>query len=442
MAEILGHIAPERTLELLMRRRAGGRPTKYVHWDKLRHLDPPDDLTNEEWWLLIKQDREPSLREWPLQDSDGENFRYGVPDAVFRKLHFVDQSCGGEVAMADVVTSDHDAQQRYLVNSMMEEAIRSSQLEGASTSRKRARELLTSGGKPANRGELMIINNYRALEYMRSDIGPTLTPEAVLTLQRILTEGTLDNPDASGRLQVSSDERIAVHDRQTGEVIHTPPPAAQLPDRLTAMCEFANRRYDSSDDEEFMHPVIQAILLHFWLAYDHPFEDGNGRTARALFYWHMKTRGYWLTEYLPVSGILQKAPAKYARSFVYCETDDRDATYFILYQLDVIARAVKQFHKYLDRKTAEIRDVEELLRADTSFSHRQLAVLGDALRDGGNIYTIRSHSRRHRVTEETARQDLLSLVELGLLERRRRGRTFVFRPAPDLGERLRQSGGR
>lgn len=60
--------------------------------------------------------------------------------------------------------------------------------------------------------------------------------------------------------------------------------------------------------------MLRAILLHFWLAYDHPFEDGNGRTARSLFYWYMRTQGYWLVEYLLISNILRKAPAQYTRA--------------------------------------------------------------------------------------------------------------------------------
>lgn len=177
-------------------------------------------------------------------------------------------------------------------------------------------------------------------------------------------------------------------------------------------------------------------MLHFWLGYDHPFEDVNGRTARALFYWFMRTHGYWLVEYLSISHILREAPAKYSRAFVLTETDDRDGTYFVLYQLDVIKRAIDQLHRYLRKKMAEVRTVEKLIKGSTEFNHRQLALLGDAVRDGSHHYTMQSHARSHQVTEETARTDLLDLVERGLLERRRDGRRHVFITAQDLPERL------
>ncbi len=261
----------------------------YVHWDKLRHLTPPSGLSHEEWWLAIEWARQPSLQEIPLRDTGGRHFRYGTPAAAQWLLHYVDQRCSGEIAMAEVVTTDEQARRHYLVNSLMEEAIRSSQLEGATTTRRVAKELLSTGRAPRDRSELMILNNYRALEFMREGMGERLEPGTVLELHRILTEGTLEDPTAAGRLQTAIDERVDVVDATDGSVIHRPPPAEQLPARLHALCDFANQR--DEDSKGFIHPVVRAILLHFWLAYDHPFEDGNGRTARALFYWYMRTRG-------------------------------------------------------------------------------------------------------------------------------------------------------
>lgn len=410
--------------------------SRYVHWDKLRQLQPPDGLSHEEWWFVIRMRREAAMRPLPLTDVDGRPFQYSVPDLVFRRLHYVDQRCSGEIAMSEVVTADAQARRHYLVNSLMEEAIRSSQLEGATTSRRAAKALLRSGRAPKDRSERMILNNYRALQYMREGMSDELTPESVLELQRIITEDTLDNPDAAGRLQQPDEDRVAVFDRDDGEVIHTPPPAELLPTRLQAMCDFANA---NGDDEPFIHPVVRAILLHFWLAYDHPFEDGNGRTARALFYWYMKTRRYWLVEYLSISEILRKAPAKYAKSFLHTETDNRDTTHFIVYQLQVIERAVDELHAYLRRKVKEVRDVETLMKGSPDFNHRQLALLSNALRTLDASFTFQAHAASHGVTHETARNDLLPLVERGLLERRRMGRSYTFFPPADLPDRLKKT---
>jgi Fic family protein len=433
--DLVAHLGADRIVELLqLGITEDGRD--YAHWDKLRQLEPPANLSHEEWWLLIKWGRQPVQREIPLTDPSGAAFVYSVPDLVARRLHYVDQRCSGEVAMSEVVTADEHARQQYLVNSLMEEAIRSSQLEGATTTRRVAKELLRTGREPQDRSERMIFNNYRALQYMRDRLDDELTPGAVLELQRILTDGTLEHPDAAGRLQRPDEERIAVVDRMDGSVIHRPPPADQLPERLQALCDFAN---EAENADRFIHPVIRAILLHFWLAYDHPFEDGNGRTARALFYWYMRTRGYWLVEYLSISRILRHAPGKYSRSFLLTETDERDTSYFIIYQLEVIQRAVEQLHDYLRKKIKDVRDVEKLLKDSNHFNHRQLALLGNAIRTTDASYTFQTHAASHGVTHETARNDLIPLVDMGFLEQRRQGRRYSFTPPVDLSERLEAS---
>lgn len=430
---LLAELGTNRLLQVLRTDSLEGSG-KYLHWDKLRHLTPPNDLSSKEWWVAVKFGRRGLRRPLPLEDPSGRPFTYSTPDAMLRMLHQVDQRCSGEIAMPRVVTADDQARQHYLVNGLMEEAIRSSQLEGATTSRRVAKQLLRTGRPPTDRSERMILNNYRALQYMR-DIGDQLTSESVFAVHRILTEGTLDDPDTAGRLQRPDEERVAVLEVETGRILHSPPPAEQLPARLEALCDFAN---EGDDGERFVHPVVRAILLHFWLAYDHPFEDGNGRTARALFYWYMRTRGYWLVEYLSISRILREAPAQYAESFLLTETDDGDTTYFVLEQLGVIERALTQLHSYLERKVREIRDVERLMRGSAQLNHRQLALLTDAMRDPSASYTLRSHATSHRVTTETARTDLLQLYEKELLERRRDGRHHVFSPAPGLAERLNQ----
>jgi Fic family protein len=376
------------------------------------------------------------MRRLRLRDRNGEPFKYGLPDLLLRSLHRVDQECGGTVAMDEVVTSDRQARRRYLVNSLMEEAIRSSQLEGATTSRRIAKELLRSGREPKDRSERMILNNYRALQFMRQGMGKVLTPQSVLELHRIVTDGTLDDPSAAGRLQQPGEERVAVRDPNDNRRIHTPPVAEQLPDRLRLLCDFAN---EDETSEQFVHPVIRAILLHFGLAYDHPFEDGNGRTARILFFWSMLSRGYWLVEYLSISRILRGAPAQYERAFLETETDEGDTTYFLIYQLKAIERAIAEMHAYLGRKAREIKEVEDLIHGGDGFNHRQLALLSNALRHPGRRYSFGEHAENHRVTHETARSDLTRLVERGLLERRKVGREYAFEAVADLAERLKES---
>jgi Fic family protein len=409
---------------------------RYLHWDKLRHLDAPAGLSSEQWWLKTRLARSEEMRPLPLTDPAGNAFGYTLPDIVLRHLHHIDQRCGGEVAMEEVVTSEGEAGKRFLVNSLMEEAIRSSQLEGATTSRVIAKELLRSGRTPQDRSERMIANNYRALQFMREEMDGVLVPDSILELHRILTEETLDEPGAAGRLQRPGEARVAVFEGE--KRVHVPPPAAELPERMRLLCEFAN---EDGEGEPFVHPVVRAILLHFWLAYDHPFADGNGRTARILFFWSMHRAGYWLAEYLPISRLIRNAPAQYGRAFLETETDAGDTTYFLLHQLALIERSIEDLHLYLQRKIAEQHAVERALDAVEGLNGRQLVLLTHAVKHPDHVYTFGGHSRSHRVTHETARADLGGLAERGLLVRRRRGRAYRFEPAPDLPARLRDLGG-
>ena len=434
--ELLKTMQPDEMMAAIEASGVAQTKDRYLHWDKLHRLKPPKDLTAEQWWLRIKLTRAEELRALPLTDTAGNAFGFTLPDMVLRHLHHIDQRCGGEVAMDEVVTSEKQAGRQFLVNSLMEEAIRSSQLEGATTSRRVAKEMLRTGREPKDRSELMIVNNFRALQFMREEMGEKLSPESVLELHRIVTEGTLDDPSAAGRFQRPDEERVAVYDRDDDKPIHIPPPAEQLPERMRLLCDFAN---EAEDGERFVHPVVRAILLHLWLAYDHPFEDGNGRTSRILFFWLMKTRGYWLAEYLPISRFIRKAPARYARAFVETETDGGDATYFLIHQLNVIERAIEDLHVYLQRKIAEVHDVEQLIHGTDDLNGRQLALLTDAIRNPDASYSFGSHATSHRVTHETARSDLYRLEERGLLIRRRKGRRYLFEPSPDLAGRLKES---
>jgi Fic family protein len=402
---------------------------EYEPWDKVRHLEPPEGLTSEEWWLGMKMARRQLLKPIPLANTTGSPFRFGMPDPVLRLTHEIDQLASGRIQISEEVTNPH-TRDRYIINSLIEESITSSQLEGASTTSEVARNMLRTGRKPIDRSEQMILNNYNAMRLVREHAGNALTPAFVFHLHRVVTTDTLDDPGKAGTFRAAEDN-IQVED-EIGTALHRPPHPDELSQRLDLMCRFANDR----PEDAFLHPVLRAIILHFWVGYDHPFIDGNGRTARALFYWSLLSQGYWLAEYISISRILKNARAQYTRSFLYTETDDNDLTYFLSYHLKVVRRAIADLQQYLGKKIAEVREVESLLRQSTEFNYRQLALLSHALRHPGTRYTIESHRRSHNVVYDTARTDLLRLAESDLLIKRKRGRTYEFTAPTDLGARL------
>lgn len=403
---------------------------RYLHWDEMRRRPAPEGLTHEQWWSGVRLKRTAVLKPFGLEDRRGLPFRVATPDVVLRGLHHVDKHAAGEILLEEAAAHP-GSRDRYLMNALIEEAITSSQLEGAVTTRQVAKAMLRSGRAPSTRSEKMIRNNFVAMQRIRELRESPLTPDVVLSIQEDVTADAIDDPTAVGRLR-RADEDINVVDAE-GNVLHVPPHASELERRLEAMCAFAN----ADGDQPFIHPVVRSILLHLWLAYDHPFVDGNGRTARALFYWSMLRRGYWLFEFIPISRILRKGRAKYARAFLHTETDDNDATYFVIHQLAVIEQAIADLQAYLRNKMREQKSLREVLRATVDLNHRQRALLTHALSHPETEYTIEAHRRSHGVAYQTARTDLLDLEERRLLVRIDTGRrSFVFEAAADLQRRL------
>jgi Fic family protein len=421
---------PEDLLQILQ---AVPNPTladgRYLHWDELRFRKPPQGLTLLQWWMGLKFRRQNSVRPIPLQDCKGNKFQFTVPDLVTDLLHQIDRGGGTFVQIPEPVTSP-EQRDRYVVRSLMEEAITSSQLEGAATTRDVAKKMLAEGRKPRDRSERMIVNNYMTMRRIIELKNKPLSPEMVFQVHREISEEALDIADGAGRFR-RQDEQINVSSLE-GRVFHTPPPVDELPARLEAMCDFANAK----TPEFFVHPVVRGIILHFWLAYDHPFVDGNGRTARALFYWQMLRSDYWLFEFISISQFLRKAPAQYGISFLQTETDDNDLTYFIIHQAEVIRRALQELHDYVARKSSETRACLNALQKHPELNHRQQSMISHALRHPGFTYNIAGHGARQAVTYATARADLLGLAKLGLLEHRKVGRAFVFVVPTDLENRL------
>lgn len=404
---------------------------RYLHWDKLRHLEPPAGLTHEEWWAAIKLSRNAGSHALPLVDKNGKAFTFTTPPAVLDELHNLDRQAAGNVTWKPMTESP--AQKTYLIRSLIEEAITSSQLEGATATRDIAKEMIRQGRAPGTKDERMIMNNYRAMRHIRDHKEDRLTPEYVLELHRILTDQTLDDPQDAGRLRRS--DSYGVYEVRTNELAHQPPHFAELPGRLERLCWFAN----DFNPDYFLHPLLKAMLLHFMLAYDHPFTDGNGRTARALFY-RYAVKEYWLMEYISISAEIKKAPFKYGQAFLCTETDEGDTTYFIIHQLQTIKNAITSLHDYINARFREYENVEQTIaknaRLRRHLNHRQIDVIRDALKNPGKGYSFEGHAATHGVARQSARTDLLGLAKLRLLVMKREGRRVMFYAPADIGIRI------
>ncbi len=428
-ASIMGRTDPQRLLALFSRLPEFALTDRYLPWDEIRRRPAPDGLSHEEWWLGLKLVRNSKVRPLPLADPKAEPFVFCVPDSVQEQLHEIDRKLGFNLDLPKAATGP-ESRDHYVVNALIQESITSSQLEGAVTTREVAKELLRTNRPPRDRSERMIFNNYATMQRIRELRGTDLSPSVVLEIHAIVTRDALDNPDAAGRLRIAG-EKVRVEDSE-GTIFHEPPAADELPGRLQALCDFANGKSPGY----FVHPVIRAIILHFWLAYDHPFVDGNGRTARALFYWSMLRQDCRLIEFISISQILLHSPGRYYEAFLHSETDDNDLTYFVIHQTNVLRQAVQALHDYIAAKTSELREASQRLRGMQGLNHRQQALLAHALGETHNRYLIEGHRRSHNVAFQTARDDLFDLEKRGFLNVRKEGRSNVFYAPATLAELL------
>ncbi len=411
---------------------------RYLHWDRLRHLPLINYQSHEHWWLSIKLTRKGLYKSLPFIATDSNPFQFSMPDQIYRECHWLDRYAAGAIQASEAITNTQ-TRHTYLIRSLIEEAINSSQLEGASTTRNEAKEMIRQDRAPQDKSERMILNNYLAMQFIRDNKDEALTPSIVFELHRIITKDTIDD-DEIGRFR-SANETIHVIDNKTQQSLYTPPPAQQLETRLQKLCDFANLGLQSQNKESFLHPAIQAITLHFMLAYDHPFCDGNGRTARALFYWAMAKQGYWLMEFISISRVIKKASSQYGKAFLYTETDDNDLTYFLIHQLDVIHQAVDDLHVFLHDKMQGIKETERLLvdnpKLQGKLNFRQLALLRHALKHPRFSYAVQEHQRTHGISYDVARKDLLQMADqLKLLIKTKQGRSYYFVAPNDLEKRI------
>lgn len=376
---------------------------EYLYWDKVKYK-APDNVNPTAFWHAVKTKRNLSAKTLTFGKC---TFQFTVTDRMQELLHTLDLNLGGSLGTQGIIPEKD--KKFYLINSIMEEAIASSQMEGASTTRKVAKDMLRKQLKPKNKGQQMISNNYVTIRYLVDNQSKTFSVEQLKEIQRLITYNTLTNKEYEGNFRTSDD--VMVMDSITGEVAHTPPSYNEVERWIAELCYFAN----NDDDNFFIHPIIKGIIIHFMLAYIHPFVDGNGRTARSLVYWYMIKKGYWLTEYLSISRIIYRSKKKYETAFLYTENDENDLSYFIQYNLETMHKAFEELKIYLQRKISEQNDLI-YFKEIPEINERQAQILKTLTEKPKTIFTAKELTSIFNVSIKTTRGDLQQLVLLGYMQ--------------------------
>lgn len=373
----------------------------YLYWDKAKYKIKGEDKTDV--WSAIKLHRQLNSKNVKFGKY---SFSYPNTDFLQRALHTFDLHAGGTLT-SNIGIAETD-KNKFIISSLIEESINSSQMEGANTTRKKAKEMLQKEKKPQTKSERMILNNFITMKHIVNIKDEDLSVEKLLEIHRMISNKTLDSPEEGGEFRKNDD--IFVGNIMAGEIIHQPPPREELENLINDLILFFN-----TDTEDFIHPIIKACIIHFMIGWIHPFTDGNGRTARALFYWYMLKKGYWLTEFLAISKIIKESKNQYEKAFLYTENDDNDLGYFITYQVKTLLKSYDNLKSYILKKQKEIIQAASFMKID-GINDRMAQIIKLIYDDSDRVLTNKEIANRFNTSLITSRSDLKALVSLGFLQ--------------------------
>jgi len=399
---------------------------RYLHYDELRHrID--GELDHKLVWSLVKSARNRQKAKIIKLGEPRQQCYYLLTPLIQKAVSEVDRNTTS--ASLEWISSKigEKSQVDYLLNDLIEdESISSSQLEGAATTTRVAKELLKRNKKPRSEDEKMIVGNYKLMLFAWENRESPLSLDLLREMHKVGVEGIDDDTYIPGNFRKSDDVHVVDSE---GEIVHTPPPSNTLKNRLKGLVSWVNKDHEENDDSSYIHPLIKAITIHFCIGYEHPFRDGNGRIARALFYWYLFKKDFAAFRYIAISVLLKKAPAKYGKSYLYTESDKMDLTYFIEHQSSVIIRAIHKFKDAYKNAAIEIDRFNEWLFKSGLYkklTDKQRTVFQVAKSGIATGFTIRNVEKNLGCSYNTASSVLNGLVDLKLFSKMKNGREWVY----------------
>lgn len=399
---------------------------RYLHYDEFRRR-VPKDLDVDLAWSLTKLARSgPSQRiielGTPLVFC---SFMY--TPSIQKTTTIVDQNTTTAALEWTIKKIGEEQHLKYLFNDLLEdEAISSSQLEGAATTTLFAKDMLKKKREPRSIDEKMILGNFKMMRFAWEKRTEILTPQLIKDFHAIGVSGINDEHYSPGAFRVSDDVVITDGDNN---VVHKPPLAKNIDWNFERFCKWVNTDHDELESANYIHTLIKAITIHFSIGYEHPFRDGNGRVARALFYWFLFKKDYGAFRYISISNYLKDTAKQYGKSYLYTETDDMDLTYFIDYQCSVILSAVSGFKKHCQKVIEDIEAFNNWLWSSGVYgqlSDKQKTVFQVAKSGLAKTFTVTNVKENIGCSYNTAATVLNGLVELNLFDKQKDGKEWIY----------------
>lgn len=298
------------------------------------------------------------------------------------------------------------------------EAYYSSHIEGAMTSLEEALLYLNKPSKKDYGDESlqMIVNNRDALEYIRNQRGKSFSHEIIYELHKILVKNThKKRPITIGKYRKGP---IYVVNGQ-GQVVYEGPPASKV---MEMMDQYVNWVNSTSK----IHHLIKAAMVHLDFVQIHPFDDGNGRSARALSNRYLMNRNYQFINFLSPSDYFDHHRAEYYKAIQNTRLHDNDATFFIIYYLKALIEQLENVQVEI-KKEEKIKDIRDILsqKDQEKLDNKQIKTLKWMLENFEKM-TTRKYCKLCHCSDETARKGFNKLLEVGIIEKIGRGRTTGY----------------
>ncbi|MFT3974899.1 MAG: Fic family protein [Amaricoccus sp.] len=190
------------------------------------------------------------------------------------------------------------------------------------------------------------------------------------------------------------------------------PDAKRLPGEMAAFLDWFERR-DATD------PVLRAAIAHLWFVTIHPFEDGNGRIARAIADMALARSEGSSQRFYSMSAQIRRERAEYYAMLEGTQKGGLDITGWLNWFLRCLDRAFDGTEEVLGQVLRKARFWEAV--AGETFGERQRAVINRLLDGFEGKLTSSKWAKLTKVSTDTALRDITDLVDRGLLEKEEGG---------------------
>lgn len=385
---------------------------RYLAEEELRHRVPygTESIKWEETWQKIMSMRKLGAVPMFLGALDIK-FWYFPADSINRKISEIERL---GTKLYDKISTDKIFMQSFLVDAEVEEAISSAIYEGANTTRAKAKQLIESGKRPATKDDWMLLNNLEALEWIKENKTSQVSLDLILRIHQLVTKNTLSGADSAycGKFR---DDSVFVNNA-LGKIVHEGIDFKKIKNALVEVIK------NVTSHPRYIHPLIRGILLHYFVAYIHPFFDGNGRTARTLFYFKSMKHDLKFVELLSISAHLKNSGNQYEKAFEKVRQHEWDLTYFIDYCLESLLAALKIVEGKVEY-LLKINGLKEIF----DFNDNQIGLLQKLALNKYRVVTIETYAHEIGKSREVARQDLKGLVAKQVMREEKVGKKFIYR---------------